>query len=114
MSKVPSFFKNDPEKSLALLLGVVILSLGVVFVTFAWTSPDSDPPGGNVAAPLNVSNSAQVKAGKLGIETDLSGDGYDGNYAVSIGDTGDDKDGLKVSGTTTIDQAGLNMSGQDI
>ncbi len=99
MSKAPSFFKENPERGLALLLGVVILSLGIVFMALAWTEPSAPPPEGNVAAPINVSDTAQVKMGKLGVETD---GGYDPNYALSVGGSGSD-DGLKVSGVLDMD-----------
>lgn len=40
------------------------LSFGLSFV-YAWTAPTVTPPGGNVAAPINISSVAQTKAGAL-------------------------------------------------
>jgi hypothetical protein len=48
------------------LLGLMIVALGAISVQ-AWTAPTTNPPGGNVAAPLNVSSSAQTKQGRLGL-----------------------------------------------
>lgn len=55
-------------KKIISALKVVALSLflafGVSYVS-AWTAPTAVPPTGNVAAPINVSATAQAKAGKL-------------------------------------------------
>ena len=51
---------------LPLLLSLFFL--GVVYV-FAWSPPPSSPPAGNVAAPLNVNSTAQIKAGGLILNT---------------------------------------------
>lgn len=48
----------------------VIVSLALfacVPVVLAWTSPSATPPGGNVAAPVNVGLDYQIKQGKLGL-----------------------------------------------
>ncbi len=42
----------------------VLLAAGVSYI-FAWTGPSTTPPGGNVAAPLNVATSSQTKMGPL-------------------------------------------------
>lgn len=41
-------------------------------VSAAWTEPAAAPPGGNVAAPLNVSNAPQTKAGTLTLQGGLT------------------------------------------
>jgi len=56
-------------KSLALILGVLAMSILVGYFVLAWTGPGSTPPGGNVSAPLNVSVNAQSKEGALVIGT---------------------------------------------
>ena len=38
-------------------------------VIFAWTGPTQTPPGGNVAAPINVGTDEQVKDGGLGLKS---------------------------------------------
>ncbi len=42
------------------------LSIGLSFV-YAWTAPTEMPPGGNTAAPINTSATAQVKNGGLSV-----------------------------------------------
>src|SRR3989344_8790934 len=47
----------------------------ILFISFcasigvarAWTGPIATPPGGNVAAPVNIGTSAQYKGGNLGV-----------------------------------------------
>ena len=47
-------------------LPVILLStLLVAAVIWAWTEPTVAPPGDNVPAPINVGNSAQIKSGAL-------------------------------------------------
>lgn len=41
--------------------------LAIAFSVFAFTEPTVGPPGGNVAAPINVSGTAQTKTGGLNI-----------------------------------------------
>ena len=45
---------------------VVGLTIGLTIkATLAWVEPDQMPPGGNIAAPLNTSETGQIKAGGL-------------------------------------------------
>ncbi len=47
-------------------IGIIIgITLAIGFSVFAFTEPTQAPPGGNVTAPLNVSGTAQTKAGDL-------------------------------------------------
>ena len=46
--------------------------LFVITAVTAWTGPPGNPPNPNVAAPLNVSATAQQKAGPLGINTNTA------------------------------------------
>lgn len=48
-----------------IVIGLVV-GLGIQFAT-AWVSPGSNPPNGNVGAPLNTSSVYQLKAGILGV-----------------------------------------------
>ncbi len=61
--------------TLGIILSVLVLStiigLGIHLV-FAWTGPSADPPGGNIATPINVSSTAQTKAGDLTLGDDLT------------------------------------------
>ncbi len=43
-----------------------VLSFGLSYV-YAWTAPTISPPGGNTAAPINTSTTAQVKDGGLSV-----------------------------------------------
>ena len=49
----------QPLKVITLAL---ILSVGISYVS-AWTAPSATPPSSNVAAPVNVSSTAQIKTG---------------------------------------------------
>ncbi len=63
--------------TLGIILSVLVLStiigLGIHLV-FAWTGPSADPPGGNIATPINVSSTAQTKTGEFSIEKADPGD----------------------------------------
>lgn len=64
-----------------ILLGILLASgLSVL----AFTEPTVAPPGGNVAAPINVSGTAQTKAGNLTVSTMFAN-----NFAVPAGTEGD-------------------------
>jgi hypothetical protein len=54
-------------KLLQSLLIVIIATLLVGVVIYAWTEPSQSPPGGNVPAPLNVGPDTQNKTGGLTI-----------------------------------------------
>ncbi|OHA83985.1 MAG: hypothetical protein A2937_00515 [Candidatus Yonathbacteria bacterium RIFCSPLOWO2_01_FULL_47_33b] len=55
---------NHIFQSTKVILLALALSIGISYVS-AWTAPAVTPPNGNVAAPLNVSNTAQTKAGNI-------------------------------------------------
>ena len=57
---------NKYIKLIPLLLGVIILSLIIGIVVWAWTEPTVTLPGANVAAPINVGTTTQHKAGEIG------------------------------------------------
>ncbi len=48
------------------LAGVIALALGINYLS-AWTGPTALPPNSNVAAPLNVGTTNQVKDGNLSV-----------------------------------------------
>jgi len=50
---------------LSFLLVVIFVSFFILTIGLAWTEPTSNPPGGNVAAPINVGTTTQAKAGPL-------------------------------------------------
>jgi hypothetical protein len=58
----------DKKSLMIIALSVSItlgLSLAAQSLMAAWTSPAVAPPGGNVAAPLNVGSTQQCKEGKI-------------------------------------------------
>jgi hypothetical protein len=69
-------------KSIAFISAVIILSLSAVYFTMAWAEPTLAPPDGNVAAPINVSATAQTKMGALSVSTLYDSNDPLGNYFV--------------------------------
>lgn len=67
MRKVITKFLNKPHLSIFIL--VLLFSLGLIShqIVLAWTEPTLAPPDGNVAPPLNVSDTNQAKEGWLHI-----------------------------------------------
>ena len=57
------------QKSIALILGILTMSLLISCVVLAWTEPGAAPPGGNVSSPVNIGSVQQWKEGGLGIGT---------------------------------------------
>jgi len=53
------------QKFISFTLGVLAMSILLSYLVFAWTEPSQNPPGGNVAPPLNTSINAQAKEGAL-------------------------------------------------
>ena len=45
---------------------LIALSLGINYLS-AWTGPTALPPNNNIAAPLNITNTAQVKNGNISV-----------------------------------------------
>lgn len=77
-------FKNQTfTRTIILLLAFVACS----GIAFSWTGPSSNPPSGNVAAPVNVGSVSQIKSAGLGVASlGVSGGQYIlGN--LSIGST---------------------------
>lgn len=50
-------------------IGGIIGTIFASTLVIAWTGPTSAPPNGNVAAPINVGTTAQVKNGGLSVNT---------------------------------------------
>ncbi|MCD6233291.1 hypothetical protein J7J81_02860, partial [bacterium] len=56
------------KKIFQLTFSILFSTLLVVSLVYAsWTAPTQDPPGGNVEAPINVSDTAQSKIGNFGL-----------------------------------------------
>jgi len=62
--------------SVAIGAGAIILGLGLQYAMASWTPAPASPPNSNVAAPINVSSSAQAKAGGLSVGTTTLPSGY--------------------------------------
>src|SRR5208337_329235 len=86
---------------LLIALGIIIGSTFSTFIAMAWTAPTANPPGANVASPVNVGGTMQLKNGTLGVnglgvfgDTILSGSGTDGtppaylNFGSTAGTNG--------------------------
>jgi len=54
-------------KSVSFLAAVLILSFAAAYFISAWQEPASNPPGGNVSAPINEGPDTQTKSGGLNI-----------------------------------------------
>ena len=50
-------------------LGIPLLALLSFTLAAAWSGPTAPPPGNNVAAPINVGTTGQVKDGALGVNS---------------------------------------------
>lgn len=63
--------RSQKTKSIFLagLPAIIIATLLVVAIIYAWSEPSQPPPGGNVPAPLNVGPSGQSKEGGLILNT---------------------------------------------
>ncbi len=48
---------------------VSLITISLVTVAHAWTEPSSNPPSGNVSAPINTSATTQYKSGSFGVTT---------------------------------------------
>jgi hypothetical protein len=54
-------------RTLALSVATFILGTISIGIVYAWSGPTAAPPGGNVAAPINVGSTDQVKDGGIGV-----------------------------------------------
>lgn len=55
--------------SIAVTLLVGFILSGAASILLAWTGPTQSAPNGNVAAPINVGTTDQIKTGKFGIKS---------------------------------------------
>ena len=75
-------------------LGIPLVALLSFTLVAAWTDPTEAPPNGNVAAPINVGSTAQVKNGGLGVNTltvfgnSLFGGSFGSNAYLNFGAAG--------------------------
>ena len=61
-------FKNK-EQIFLFIITILISSFVTFIISLAWTEPISNPPLGNIAAPLNISKTGQTKLGGLILNT---------------------------------------------
>ncbi len=110
MGKLIEKYMNMKTKNqlIPISIGVLIFSLLSVLYIFAWTGPSQNPPGGNVAPPLNATGTGQVKRyvndsnkGWLGISIP-EGETYDSSYGLTVG-TASNPMGIKTSGDVFIE-----------
>lgn len=67
------------KKYLISFLPVIVATLLIVSIAYAWTEPSGDPPQNNVPAPVNVSDISQIKAGGLSLGSLIVNGGSDFN-----------------------------------
>ncbi len=79
-------------------LGLFLGTLFVGYSAFAWTSPYGYPPTNNVVAPINVSSSAQNKAGNLYIGSSSGSSAF----PLRVVGTGIDTSNLSVDGASVL------------
>jgi hypothetical protein len=68
----------------AAFVGGIVGTIFTSMIAIAWTGPSSAPPNGNVAAPINVGSTAQVKNGGLSVnQLAVFGNGtLTGNFGI--------------------------------
>jgi len=101
------------------LLAWTLVLLLIGNYAFGWTIPTSNPPGGDLSAPLDVSSTAQTKAGDLTIDGLLKVGRYSSAPIGSIGalyfdTTADEFKGYKSTGWDSIGGGIWTQSGTDI
>lgn len=84
------------DKSIALIIGVLIFCLLIVVSVSAWTGPSGAPPGSNAPEPINISSSGQEKEGQVGVAIP-SGESLDAGYGLTVG-TVSNPLGIKTDG----------------
>lgn len=69
---------------ITLVVGFIVM--GAASILFAWTGPTQTAPNGNVAAPINVGTTDQIKNAGLGVNSlAVYGNGYvEGNLGVGV------------------------------
>ncbi|OGD67325.1 hypothetical protein A2442_00990 [Candidatus Campbellbacteria bacterium RIFOXYC2_FULL_35_25] len=60
--------KKDIIQAIKIIILALVLSVGVNYAFAAWTAPSLPPTEGNVAAPLNVGPTSQVKGAGLSLD----------------------------------------------
>ena len=80
-------------RTIALTIASFILGTISIGIAYAWSEPTAAPPNGNVAAPINVGSTDQVKNGGLGVNSlavfgnSLFGGSVGSNAYLNFGDT---------------------------
>jgi hypothetical protein len=80
---------NEKIQDFILLgIGVLVMSILLSYLVFAWTEPSQAPPQGNVPTPINVGPQGQAKQGGLILNTGGAPTGLIVQYGnVGIGTT---------------------------
>jgi len=108
MKKMYKNFNKTAIISVCIAILSIVVGLGVNIALAAWTAPSNVPPLGDIAAPINVSNSDQYKLGGLRLGSANS----PGAYQLYVeGDTFSEGSILPGSaGTYTLGQTGSRWS----
>jgi len=94
--------KNVVLSSIAVAILSITLAFGIGLV-FAWTEPESEPPYGNVGAPINTGSDYQKKTGDLGVNFLYGDDIRLGNWTQNPISAGGNIVLHNGAGTETID-----------
>lgn len=81
--RIKNMFKRT--SILYVVPAVIIATLLVTTLIFAWTEPSTSPPGANISAPVNIGTSTQYKSGALGVGGVFRGYStgiFDGNVGI--------------------------------
>ncbi|HHE76736.1 MAG TPA: hypothetical protein ENL27_02010 [Candidatus Parcubacteria bacterium] len=101
------------NKNKEFLKNIIILGLSLLIsggIIMAWTGPSEEPPGGNVAAPINVGRTTQEKEGGIRFLKQESREGEDDVYTFNV----DDIDGTTNNGMFTNNGTFINNGGVGI
>jgi hypothetical protein len=97
------------QKFILLAVGVLVMSILISYLVFAWTEPSQNPPGGNVPAPINVGPEGQAKQGGLILNTGGASTGLIVQYGnVGIGTTAPNHK-LTISNSASSSSVQMNI-----
>ena len=108
MSKLKFILNN-----FGIIIGVLAVLTVAVYAQSVWNAPTATPPGGNVAAPVKVGASNQVKAGGLGVGplAVFGNDLVNGNLNVTGVYQSNGKNGIQASCPAGQGLGGVEVSG---
>jgi hypothetical protein len=102
-----AFQKFSRLAGISLSIAVVSLVFGIgINIAFAgWTVPPADPPGGDIAAPINISSADQFKEGGL----QLGGNTGPGSFELDVQGTAQITSNLEMQGSMLPTTSGKSL-----